>query len=1140
MKAMIFRGLVLLVLASSVMGQAVQIDMTGGNYDAYITTYEATYCKDTYNDQPGDVLGEHHIEQPYGSPYTGATFAVQSEVDAHYPGQGLVGLPDNGVITTTYGTFQLATGSRDTGPFPPEDLARNTFFAFKYNSGDTYPATMMFKPGEQKKYNNINIVFEGKGTVYINALYDDGAGGVEEVLLFSGDVPKWTYTPPQSGFDQAGATCTAYWRTRYYQYTRCLSYEAEPVRLWTFSTPLTLDPDKTLMGLKTDVAIGSGTRALCIYGITAYEATGPGEPDSITASVIPETIADDGGVTATMTITVRDANQNLLGGLAGDITVQQTGGTGAASAGTIAETATEGIYEATITGTVAGDVVLTAYLNEGEGDELSDAEPDTVTVYDPDEVTQGTVVASPDQIPDDGTYGSVMTITLRNAVGEPVSGLADDLTVSQASGTGSALVGAVSETMPGTYEADVTGTGAGAVELSAVLYEGTAAELPIGSDTVTVFTPGANDYPMADAGSAANVTDTDRNGREEVTLDGSGSYDATGVTRYLWTVGGSVLYDTDYEWFSSVAVVEMPVGVFEVMLTVFDEDDHYHSDTVQVTVNPGAADDSVPLDLSAGFNYDAVGTADEVLATEGWYDYYLAVDINRLFLSGRVSRALTFAYTDDPWTGIAISPPDLEFYNITYQMEYPGGFPGGSSACYAHALGDANTVPLVAYTDYGTYQLGPWDAGAALADTTQYIMPAQPNCVVLGTRYGYFAADASDNPIEAGYAAKTVMLAPADQKHYDDVNFLLSGRCSGDLRGDPELPRRRSTFRIYALYQGEEATPVLLFESPTIYYDPAEPYGAGDPRNARNGGVPAPGGLSTDVDTQAMWDPAFANHWPGLGVAVGTKYYQTYGNGTIYGDGHEADNEKYSRCYAVEEGSSLWMWEVDTDGLALDSAKTLVGFTFEVDAGRYAPLSGDQSGDMVNIYAASAHVAEGLPLEVTAALAAGEDWVYQNTETTTADRHTSLATISLVSEASPGEVYDVSIADDGPGTNFTLGAVVDNRPGQQTLTVPIIGGRIGASAPGASGAAYTVTLTVEGQTSTQSDTADVTLALRYIGDVDGSGAPGAQDKQFFNQRLNNVATAYPDRCYDLNGSGGAPNAEDKQVMNQVLNGVSLP
>ena len=183
----------------------------------------------------------------------------------------------------------------------------------------------------------------------------------------------------------------------------------------------------------------------------------------------------------------------------------------------------------------------------------------------------------------------------------------------------------------------------------------------------------------------------------------------------------------------------------------------------------------------------------------------------------------------------------------------------------------------------------------------------------------------------------------------------------------------------------------------------------------------------------------------------------------------------------------------------------------------------------------------GDPLEIVPELAPGEDWVYQNTQTTTQDRHTSLLTITLVSEASPGETYNVSIADNGPGgANFTLGDVTDNRPGEQTLTAAIVGGRIGASTPGAGGAAYTVTLTMEGQTSGRTDAVDVSLVLRYLGDVDGSGSPGAQDKQYFNQRLNGVPTPYPDRCYDLTGNGGAPNAEDKQVMNQVLNGVPLP
>ena len=180
-------------------------------------------------------------------------------------------------------------------------------------------------------------------------------------------------------------------------------------------------------------------------------------------------------------------------------------------------------------------------------------------------------------------------------------------------------------------------------------------------------------------------------------------------------------------------------------------------------------------------------------------------------------------------------------------------------------------------------------------------------------------------------------------------------------------------------------------------------------------------------------------------------------------------------------------------------------------------------------------------LEITAAVAAGEEWVYQNTETTTDDRHISTATITLVSEATPGEVYDISIADDGPGSaNFTLGDVTDNRSIDDTLEVEILGGRTDASTIGAGGAAYNVTLTVEGQDSGQSDTAQVQVSLLRIGDIDRDGSKTGTDKQYFNQRLNNVATPYTDRTFDLDGSGGAPTGTDKQVMNQALNNVPLP
>ena len=64
-------------------------------------------------------------------------------------------------------------------------------------------------------------------------------------------------------------------------------------------------------------------------------------------------------------------------------------------------------------------------------------------------------------------------------------------------------------------------------------------------------------------------------------------------------------------------------------------------------------------------------------------------------------------------------------------------------------------------------------------------------------------------------------------------------------------------------------------------------------------------------------------------------------------------------------------------------------------------------------------------------------------------------------------------------------------------------------------------------------------STQYLGDVDGSGSRVGLDKQYFNQRLNNVLTPYPDRCYDLDGDGTVVGL-DKQWMNQLLNNVLLP
>jgi len=446
-----------------------QIDMAaGGNYDAYITEAEATECKDTYNEQVPDIFDEHHIEAPYGYPYDGATFAIQSEISSG------TALPNDGVITTSYGTFQLAIDDRDDGGSPPTGAATNTLFCYKTNTGSPQEATMTFAAGEQQKYSSMNFVFEGKGICYIYARYDDGEGGVDEELVFGDEntiFPQWSSTGDiPTGFAQAGPTCTANWMAwneGSVPWSR-LNYTYS-TRLYTLADPLLLDFNRTLKGIRTTVETGSGTRGLCIYAISG--STVRPDPSLITASVSPDWIGDEGTVTATMTIKVYEPEGRKVGDIAGDLSVVKTAGAGSVSIGTITETSTPGIYQCTITGTSPGAVELTAYVYEGEAGELADANPDDMLIYDEDTTYFVTADVSPRVLDDEGSGTATMTIEVCDGSNDPVTGLANDLTVVEF-GDGTVSVGAVSATQTaGEYQCTITGTGAGDVGLMACLYE---------------------------------------------------------------------------------------------------------------------------------------------------------------------------------------------------------------------------------------------------------------------------------------------------------------------------------------------------------------------------------------------------------------------------------------------------------------------------------------------------------------------------------------------------------------------------------------------------------------------------------------------------------------------------------------------
>lgn len=138
--------------------------------------------------------------------------------------------------------------------------------------------------------------------------------------------------------------------------------------------------------------------------------------------------------------------------------------------------------------------------------------------------------------------------------------------------------------------------------------------------TFTTFTGNAGDAsnypPVAIAGSDQEVTDSDNNGSEPITLDGSASTDPDGIiTNYTWA-------ESDYQITAGeTQSLDMSIGTHTVILTVTDDDGATDMDTVIITVNlPGGVEDpDVWLEAecgTVGSNWNILSNAD---ASNGEY-----------------------------------------------------------------------------------------------------------------------------------------------------------------------------------------------------------------------------------------------------------------------------------------------------------------------------------------------------------------------------------------------------------------------------------------------------------------------------------------------------------------------------------------
>jgi len=93
-------------------------------------------------------------------------------------------------------------------------------------------------------------------------------------------------------------------------------------------------------------------------------------------------------------------------------------------------------------------------------------------------------------------------------------------------------------------------------------------------------TPG-NLIPTADAGPNQTVTDTNNNGFESVTLDGSGSFDPDGVVLdYIWKEGATLLAT------GVSPIISLSVGTHTITLYVGDNQGGLDTENVIITVLP--------------------------------------------------------------------------------------------------------------------------------------------------------------------------------------------------------------------------------------------------------------------------------------------------------------------------------------------------------------------------------------------------------------------------------------------------------------------------------------------------------------------------------------------------------------------------
>ena len=180
----------------------------------------------------------------------------------------------------------------------------------------------------------------------------------------------------------------------------------------------------TVVGSKTISAVVNGSVGVA-QTATVVVGSGSVSASNSTVSLSPASFAAGTG-SATVTVTARDASGNVLAGAA--VGLAATGSS--ALTPPSGNTNSSGVFTSVLTSNVTGDKQVTATIN---GVAITESPTVSVTAGAPS-VGQSTVSASPATISAGGT-GSTITVTVKDALGNPVPGRTVTLAVSPAPGS---------------------------------------------------------------------------------------------------------------------------------------------------------------------------------------------------------------------------------------------------------------------------------------------------------------------------------------------------------------------------------------------------------------------------------------------------------------------------------------------------------------------------------------------------------------------------------------------------------------------------------------------------------------------------------------------------------------------------------